>query len=249
MRMDIQSLLEKSSRSHSHLCPRQILGVRLGLAGLQALGFETPPPGKRLLVITETDGCFVSGLEAATDCAVSHRTLRVEDYGKTAAVFIDTLNGQAVRVTPAPGLREKALAYAPDPLNTYAGQLTAYQVMPTAEMFSICPVALNVSIGSLVSRPGMRVSCAVCGEEIMNEREVVVDGRVLCKPCSQGGYYTELVGTFHTELVGTFHTELVGTFHTELVGTFHTELVGTFQHATDPDGQLGLFPDTLTPDT
>ena len=41
----------------------------------------------------------------------------------------------------------------------------------------------------------------------------------------------------------------VGTFHTELVGTFHTELVGTFQHATDPDGQLGLFPDTLTPDT
>jgi len=187
--MDIQSLLEKSSRNHDHLCPRQILGVRLGLAGLQALGFETAPPGKRLLVISETDGCFVSGLEAASDCAVCHRTLRVEDYGKTAAVFVDTQTGQAVRVTPAPGIREKALAYAPDQLNPYAGQLQAYQVMPTQVMFTICAVTLNVSIGSLISQPGMRVACAACGEEVMNEREVIRDGRVLCKPCAQGGYY------------------------------------------------------------
>ena len=187
--MDIQALLEKSSRNHTHLCPRQILGVRLGLAGLLSLGFETPPSEKRLLVITETDGCFVSGLEAATDCAVSHRTLRVEDYGKTAAVFVDTQTGRAVRVAPAPGIRQKALAYAPAHLNPYAGQMQAYQVMPAGEMFTICPVALNVTIGSLISQPGMRVTCEACGEEIMNEREVLRDGRVLCKPCALGGFY------------------------------------------------------------
>ena len=40
--MNIQPLLEKSARDHHHLCPRQIIGVRMGLLGLQALGDETP---------------------------------------------------------------------------------------------------------------------------------------------------------------------------------------------------------------
>jgi formylmethanofuran dehydrogenase subunit E len=63
--------------------------VRLELAGFTALGFDSPPDKKRLLVITETDGCFADGLSAATNCTVGHRTLRVEDYGKTAATFVD----------------------------------------------------------------------------------------------------------------------------------------------------------------
>ena len=106
--MNIQSLLEKSARSHSHLCPRQILGVRLGLCGMQALGFDSPPDKKRLLVIAETDGCFADGLSAATDCTVGHRTLRVEDYGKTAAAFVDIQTGRALRVAPALDIRARA---------------------------------------------------------------------------------------------------------------------------------------------
>ena len=65
--MNIQHLLEISARDHSHLCPRQILGVRIGLTGLSALGFSEPPTGKRLLIITETDGGFADGLSAATN--------------------------------------------------------------------------------------------------------------------------------------------------------------------------------------
>ncbi len=41
--MDIQPILERSVRDHAHLCPRQILGVRIGLAGMKALGFHEPP--------------------------------------------------------------------------------------------------------------------------------------------------------------------------------------------------------------
>ena len=111
--MDISPLLEKSMQDHDHLCPRQILGVRIGLAGMKALGFDEPPTKKRLLVITETDGCFVDGLIAATDCTVGHRTLRVEDYGKVAATFVDVKTGRTVRVAPALDVRERAYAYAP----------------------------------------------------------------------------------------------------------------------------------------
>jgi formylmethanofuran dehydrogenase subunit E len=187
--MNLQSLLEKSSRDHSHLCPRQILGVRLGLAGMKALGFDAPPDKKRLLVMVESDGCFADGVTAATDCTVGHRTLRVEDYGKTAAVFVDTLTGRAVRVAPALDVRQKAYAYAPAEPRHYFAQMQAYQVMPDDEMFTVTPVMLHTPIASIVSRAGVRVNCDVCGEEIMNEREVCQDNLTLCRACAGQAYY------------------------------------------------------------
>ncbi|NHZ71528.1 MAG: formylmethanofuran dehydrogenase, partial [Aquificales bacterium] len=112
--MDIQTLLEQSSSRHRHLCPRQVLGVRVGLAGGAALGLELPRRDKRLLAITETDGCFADGLAVATGCELGHRTLRLADYGKIAAVFVDVKTNTAVRVAPQLDIRQKAREYAPE---------------------------------------------------------------------------------------------------------------------------------------
>ena len=38
----IPELLQTSAARHDHLCPRQVLGVRMGLAGLEALGLNAP---------------------------------------------------------------------------------------------------------------------------------------------------------------------------------------------------------------
>ncbi len=187
--MRLTDYLEKSSRDHSHLCPRQILGVRLGLTGMAALGFDAPPAGKRLLVIAETDGCFVDGVSAAMNCTVGHRTLRVEDYGKVAATFVDTKSGRAIRVAPTLDIRQKAYAYAPDEPRHYFAQMAAYQVMPDDEMFTLTEVTLVTPIEAIVSRPGLRVNCDVCGEEIINEREIHHEGLTLCRACSGISYY------------------------------------------------------------
>lgn len=187
--MNLQPLLEKAARAHSHLCPRQILGARLGLLGMKTLGFDFPPPRKRLLVIVETDGCFVDGVSAATGCVVGRRTLRVEDYGKTAAVFVDTLTGQAARVAPALRIRQRACDYTSQGPSRYFAQMQAYQVMPDEEMFTIAPVMLKTPVEAIVSRPGLRVNCGLCGEEIMNERETRRDGQTLCRSCAGPGYY------------------------------------------------------------
>lgn len=187
--MDIQHLLEISSRDHSHLCPRQILGVRLGLRGLLSLQLEPNHGSKRVLTIAETDGCFVDGISAATNCTVGHRTLRVEDYGKTAATFIDTKTGLAYRIAPRLDVREKAYQYARDESRHYFAQLQAYPIMPDDEMFIVGEVQLNTSLEALISRPGIRVNCDICGEEIMNEREVIHEGTLLCRACAGGSYY------------------------------------------------------------
>ncbi len=187
--MNLQILLEKSAHGHSHLCPRQILGVRMGLLGLKTIGFDAPPAKKRLLVIVETDGCFADGITAATNCTVGHRTLRVEDFGKAAAVFIDTLTGQTLRIAPALDVRQRAYAYAPGESRHYYAQMQAYQVMPDDEMFTVTPVLLNISSDALVSRPGIRVHCDACGEEIMNEREIKHHELTLCRSCAGNSYY------------------------------------------------------------
>src|SRR5512147_1692459 len=96
----LDDILKISASRHTHLCPRQVLGARMGLAGARALGLDLPVHYKRLLVILETDGCFADGVEAATGCTVGHRTMRVEDYGKIAATFVDVQTGRAFRLAP-----------------------------------------------------------------------------------------------------------------------------------------------------
>lgn len=187
----LQKLLAESASHHAHLCPRQVLGVRIGLAGMQALGFAEPPTKKRLLVIAESDGCFTDGLIAATRCTVGHRTLRVEDYGKIAATFVDVRTERAVRVAPRVDVRQRAMAYAPPgERRRYFIMLHAYQVMPDDELLKVEEVHLTTPVKAIISRPGVRVNCTRCGEEIINEREVMVDGKPYCRPCALGAYYT-----------------------------------------------------------
>jgi formylmethanofuran dehydrogenase subunit E len=186
---DLQTILQISSARHKHLCPRQVLGARIGLAGARALGLELPRNDKRLLIILETDGCFADGVEVATGCTIGHRTLRVEDYGKTAATFVDVKIGRAVRVAPHLEVRGRAYAYAPKEPRHYFAQLHAYQVMPDAELLSIVEVQLTTPIETIVSRAGVRVNCDRCGEEIINEREVTCAGQILCRACAGDGYY------------------------------------------------------------
>lgn len=185
---DLQTILQLSSSRHSHLCPRQVLGARAGLAGAAALGLDLPRHDKRLLVFVETDGCFADGVEVATGCTVGHRTLRVVDYGKIAAVFIDVQTERGVRVAPRLDVRQCAYAYAPHERRHYFAQLDSYQIMPEDELLSVEPVRLAMPVQAIVSRP-VRTTCARCGEEIINEREVLVDGQPYCLACTYGGYY------------------------------------------------------------
>jgi formylmethanofuran dehydrogenase subunit E len=187
--LTMQELLEKSSERHKHLCPRQVLGVRMGMMAAQFLKFELPQPKKRLLTIVETDGCFADGVEVATGCTVGHRTLRVQDFGKVAAVFIDTKTKEAFRIAPKLDVRKIADLFGAEGKNRWERQLLGYQRMPIDRLFSFEWVTLRVPVEEIVSRPGVRVNCDLCGEEIINQREVQFDSRILCQACAGYSYY------------------------------------------------------------
>lgn len=191
--MEIAELLKLSSSRHDHLCPRQVLGVRMGLAGLAAIGLPAPMPHKSALVIIETIGCFADGIEVATTATVGHRTLRVVDQGKIAATFANVTSGQSIRLATQLDVRQRSLQYAPAIKHKYYAQIKGYQIMPDQELFSFQTVELDPSLRVLLSREGLRAKCSNCGEEISNEREVLVAGKVLCRTCAGESYYRSCI--------------------------------------------------------
>jgi formylmethanofuran dehydrogenase subunit E len=192
MPSSLAELLELSAARHDHLCPRQVLGVRIGLAALTLLGLESPLVKETGLVILETDGCFADGAQVATGVTIGHRTLRVNDIGKIAATFVDVRSGRSIRVSPSASARVRAFQYAPGETDRYVAQLKGYQLMPTEELFRVQEIALQPSLETILSNPDARAVCDVCGEEIINEREVAVRGITLCRTCADGSYYKTL---------------------------------------------------------
>ena len=185
----LDEILRESSSRHKHLCPRQVLGARMALYASEALDLDLPRMDKRLLVIAETDGCTVDGLITATGCHIGGRTLRILDFGKVAATFVDTRTESTFRVIPRREARKLAAEYAPTARNRWEAMLLGYKVMPARELFNIQKVELTMHISQIMSRAGVKTICEVCGEEIINGREIMKDGVVLCNTCAGESYY------------------------------------------------------------
>lgn len=191
-RAALRPILEESAARHDHLCPRQVLGARMGLLGLQLLGLVDAGyeprfrnHDKRLFTFVETDGCGADGICTAVHCWIVRRTLRVVDIGKMGATFVDTQrDNRAIRVAPHPKARDWIDLFAPHAQSRWHAYLEAYQQMPDDLLLTAQAVDLTVDLQRIISRPGMRAMCEQCGEEIMNEREVERDGQVLCRSCA-----------------------------------------------------------------
>jgi formylmethanofuran dehydrogenase subunit E len=181
--------LDQLSSMHHHLCPKQVLGVRTAMLASQTLGLEMPRQDKRVFAFIETDGCYADGVSVGSGCWVGHRTMRMMDYGKVATTFVDIVTGRAIRIRPAPTSRTHANAYAPNAIDRWHAQLEAYHKMPDDELLQVQDVRLTVALDAIISKHGLRVVCARCGEDIINERELRQDGLTLCRACAGNAYF------------------------------------------------------------
>jgi formylmethanofuran dehydrogenase subunit E len=157
----------------------------------ELLELELPQEHKRLYAFVETDGCFSDGIAVATGCWVGHRTLRLIDFGKVAATFFDSVTHRCIRIWPHPAARERSNLYISDAQSRWHRQLEAYQIMPNYELLCVKEGALTFSMDEIISRPGARATCELCGEEILNEREVHPGGKLMCRSCAGEGYFVE----------------------------------------------------------
>ncbi|MBI3592959.1 MAG: TraR/DksA C4-type zinc finger protein [Nitrospirae bacterium] len=189
---DFESLLKDSVKIHGHLCPGQVLGVRMAMLGLRMIGIDDPKgkDRKNLIVFVEMDRCATDALQSVTGCSLGHRTMKFMDYGKMAATFVNLKTDKAVRVIAREDSREKAKGYFPEIENKYAAQLEAYKVMSDEELFNVMNVVVEIKPEDMPGRPLRRVKCDICGEYVQDVREVYRNGKVLCRACADEKYYT-----------------------------------------------------------
>jgi formylmethanofuran dehydrogenase subunit E len=188
----LEEYLEQAERAHGHLCAGQVLGVRLAIRGLRALGIDDPiKDRKRLVTYVEIDRCVTDAVALVANCRLGKRALKFLDWGKVAATFVDLPTGRAIRVAARESAKQRAQEMFPA-LEKEAGQQQAYRLMPDAELFEEQWVRVQVRPEDLPGYKGPRVACAVCGEGINFRREVVREGRTLCRACAGERYYEPL---------------------------------------------------------
>ncbi len=188
---NLPALLAEAGRHHGHICPGQVLGVRMAILGCERLGIYDPKLSKRLITFVETDRCGADAVQIVTGCTLGKRTLKFVDYGKLAATFLDTDTGRAVRIAARESARDAALRFAPDEEDAHAAQLRAYKALPDDELFKVQDVHVELAETDLPGRPRGRTACARCGEGVNDGRELSLGGETLCRACAGAPYYQE----------------------------------------------------------
>jgi formylmethanofuran dehydrogenase subunit E len=194
---EFDKLLNDSAIAHGHLCPGQVLGVRMSMLGLREVGISDPKDADRksIIVFVEMDRCATDAVQSVTGCSLGKRTMKFLDYGKMAATFVNLRSGKAVRVAAREESRFKAKEYFPGIQDKYQAQLEAYKIMTDEDLFDVMDVEVDLRPQDMPGRPLHRVQCHSCGEHVQDGREVRQDGKVLCVPCAGGGYYTMNITT------------------------------------------------------
>ena len=212
MAASLDDLLHDAEVAHGHLCAGQILGVRMAMLALARLNIGDPrarhnadgslnPDRKRLVTFVEIDRCATDAIGVVTACRVGKRALKLRDFGKMAATFVD-LNAP---LAPSPddykGLRLVALETSkararelyPE-LDKNAQQMKAYRELHDADLFSEQWVRVPLPPSEFPGFKGERVACARCAEGINFDRFVDIAGERLCLACAgfESLYYQPL---------------------------------------------------------
>jgi formylmethanofuran dehydrogenase subunit E len=196
MNESIESLLQKAEAAHGHMCAGQILGVRMSILGLGALGIDDPlgVDRKRLITFVEIDRCATDAIGMVTGCRLGKRTLKFRDWGKMAATFVDLSRGEGVRVVALENSRDLAKQLHPEIESKKQQQMQAYRELPDDQLFRIQKVKVDVDPAELPGYKADRVICDRCGEGINFGRFEEVAGQRLCMSCAQPAlcYWTAL---------------------------------------------------------
>jgi formylmethanofuran dehydrogenase subunit E len=188
----IDELLDICEVSHGHLCPGQLLGVRIATLGCGIIGIQDPrgTDRKKLIVWVEIDRCMADAIGSVTGARLGRRSLKFLDYGKVAATFLNTDTGDAVRIVALESSRGLADLRHPEIQNKKERQMLAYREANDEELFAVNLVKVGLNEMDAPGRPRSRVTCDQCGEGINDGREITtLNEGVLCRSCAFGGYY------------------------------------------------------------
>lgn len=190
----LDEYLREAEIAHGHLCAGQVLGVRMAMCGLKKLGIDDPrgKDRKRLVTFVEIDRCATDAIGVVTGCRLGKRALKFRDWGKMAATFVDASTGRAFRIAAKESSKALAKSMHPELESKNQQQIVAYREIKDDDLFDVQEVRVELAPEEFPGYKAERIVCAECGEGISFKREVVRDGKALCRACAGESYYTKV---------------------------------------------------------
>ncbi len=192
--LDFETCMGEAKAFHGEVCAGVVLGTRMAILGLNAIGINDPKgtDRKNLIVYVETDRCASDAILAVTGCHPGKRTMKILDHGKMAATFINLKTGKAVRVNVKNKDDNKVQTKKEIEQNPHNTEV--YATIPAEDLFNVVEVSVHLKPEDMPGKPLRIVTCEACGERIMDMREVQKNGKTLCRPCASGTSYYEIAG-------------------------------------------------------
>jgi len=201
---DLPKLLLTSGTLHGHFCAFSALGVKAAYRAIKELGVRSAGM-EEVIAIVETNNCFSDGIQIITGCSFGNNALIYRDYGKTAFT-LSRRNGEAIRIAvkiDAEFLERqnpetmalfnkvvKQRSGTPEEEKRIKELWTdlSFRLLdfPDEELFNIKRLNITVPAYACIFAS---VKCSVCGENIMEPRARLKDGKPVCLPCSGQEYY------------------------------------------------------------
>ncbi len=190
--------LEFGQKFHGHKCPAMPNGLRVAEAAMNKLGIERTGDSFLHAIVELGENhcatCFADGVQVITGCTFGKGNIEKTDKGKWGLTLIDKRTNRAVRVTPRgdamiqtketsffKDYREKGVppTQVPDdvvqPLVDKVMNAPAEMILIASEVFEYKWSEPKHSYSSII--------CERCGEMVIEEYAVNINGKMVCKDC------------------------------------------------------------------
>lgn len=180
---------------HGHLCPGLAIGIRVAEQALQEMGER--PGDEQVVALVETDNCAVDAIQFITGCTFGKGNLIHLDYGKNAFRFIRRKDNKAIRIVVRPNAfgalseAEQAvmkrwrsgMATAPEKEQAQALQQRRTEAILSAPLADLVEVQEIQPVVPPRARLFNSVACSACGENTMETRLHLLEGKTYCPEC------------------------------------------------------------------
>lgn len=203
---DLRGLLDKAGELHGHLCNYLTYGVMAGYIAVREL--EVKSTGmEEVIAIVETNNCFSDGVQMVTGCSFGNNALIYRDLGKTA-VTVAKRDGSSIRIALDPDFEDSRKEEYPEAYELWDKIVAKREKATPEEHGRLMRLFAEMSIKELSRSPDemfrtkltkvtvpkyapifASVRCSICGENVMETRARVKDGKPVCMDCVGGEQY------------------------------------------------------------
>ncbi len=164
------------SKFHGHSCIGLAIGYRAALIALKE-GFKRSKD-EEVFAIVENNSCSVDAIQFILGCTFGKGNLIFRDYGKQAFTIVERSSGKAIRISLRPGILDFEK-------KTKEEILTDILKLPDEKLFKIKKFRMNRKSMPKEAEIKRSVICDICGEEVMEGRTFMIDGKIYCIPCKE----------------------------------------------------------------